>query len=303
MNRLPALEDIRVFTVCARQLSFKKAADLLEVSPAYISKRIKVLEEQLGCHLFHRAARAVSLTREGRAAVIHAEALLETALAMQGAVNEVAPEGRYRISCSSGFGMTYLNPFVLALREQYPNLSIDLVLIDRAIDIVTEGIDLDIAIGGPLPDNHIARRIGVNTRVLCAAPSYISSHGLPQSPKELEAAHTCIAIRERQHSRVVWELHRGDETVAMEPSGKLVVNHGYVAKEWCLSGEGIMLRSIWNVFQELQQGELVQVMPEWSQPADIFAVYANEARANTGLKLIIESLAMFLQQRLPCQRS
>lgn len=118
MNKLPSLEDIRVFVTVARLMSFSQAASQLLVSPAYVSKRIKLLEENLGQTLFFRTARSIKLTHEGQIILRSSEVMLAELEQMQQQLNACREEirGNLRISCSTGFGSTYINPFILTLR-------------------------------------------------------------------------------------------------------------------------------------------------------------------------------------------
>lgn len=300
MNKLPALEDIRVFVTVARLMSFSQAAQQLLVSPAYISKRIKLLEENLGQTLFFRRARSITLTQEGQIVLRSSEVLLAEMAHMQGELNACREEirGHLRISCSTGFGSTYINPFILALRNDYPQLGIDLTLTDKSIDIISENIDVDICIGGTISEQFIARRIARNIRILCASPDYLEKHGQPKNPQELEQKHLCIAIKERNQAPAVWSLSHQQESMTISPNSKLMVNNGEVAKQWCLGGEGILLRSLWSVLPELQSGQLVRVLPQWHQVADVYAVYSRRVRSSANLRVFIENLEKYLATHL-----
>ncbi|NHH99324.1 LysR substrate-binding domain-containing protein [Oceanimonas sp. MB9] len=300
MDKLPALEDIRVFVTAARLMSFARAAEQLMVSPAYVSKRIKLLEENLGLVLFFRSARAISLTPEGEIVLGTGEQLLQQLAHMKAALGACREEisGVLRISCSTGFGAAYLNPFILSLRARYPQLGIDLTLVDRPVDLIGERMDLDLCIGGTLPEQHIARRLANNIRILCASPDYLARHGRPEHPKELERQHTCICIRERNQAPAAWKIESGEERMTVSPNSSLSVNNGDVAKQWCLNGEGILLRSIWSVAKELEQGLLVRVLPAWYQTADVYAVYTRSVRTSANLRVFIESLETYLADNM-----
>ncbi|WP_319782946.1 LysR substrate-binding domain-containing protein [Oceanisphaera sp. IT1-181] len=303
MDKLPALEDIKVFVTAARLMSFARAADQLQVSPAYISKRIKLLEKNVNVALFFRSARAISLTPEGEIVLRTGEQLLQGIETMTGELRASREEirGVLRISCSTGFGSEYLNPFILSLRAHYPLLDIDLTLADRAVDIISENMDLDICIGGAIPEQYIARHLGENIRIFCAAPAYLELHGWPEHPRELEQQHTCITIRERNQAPASWKVSRAGEVLTVSPNSRLSVNNGDVAKQWCVNGEGILLRSLWSVQHELEQGQLVQVLPEWQQMADVYAVYSRSIKNSANLRVFIENLEPYLAQRLPRQ--
>ncbi|EMT6577940.1 MULTISPECIES: LysR substrate-binding domain-containing protein [Providencia] len=300
MNKLPSLEDIRVFVTVARLMSFSQAASQLLVSPAYVSKRIKLLEENLGQTLFFRTARSIKLTHEGQIILRSSEVMLAELEQMQQQLNACREEirGSLRISCSTGFGSTYINPFILTLRGNYPLLGIDLTLTDKSVDIISENIDVDICIGGAIAEQFIARRIAQNQRILCASPTYLAAHGYPKYPQELEQKHFCIAIKERNQAPAVWKLEQQQESMTVTPNSKLTVNNGEVAKQWCLSGEGILLRSQWSVQPELQSGQLVRVLPQWHQTADVYAVYSRSLRTSANLRVFIENLEQYLATHL-----
>ncbi|WP_272668006.1 LysR substrate-binding domain-containing protein [Providencia sp. PROV117] len=300
MNKLPSLEDIRVFVTVARLMSFSQAASQLLVSPAYVSKRIKLLEENLGQTLFFRTARSIKLTHEGQIILRNSEVMLAELEQMQQQLNACREEirGSLRISCSTGFGSTYINPFILTLRGNYPLLGIDLTLTDKSVDIISENIDVDICIGGAIAEQFIARRIAQNQRILCASPAYLAKHGYPKYPQELEQKHFCIAIKERNQAPAVWKLEQQQESMTVTPNSKLTVNNGEVAKQWCLSGEGILLRSQWSVQPELQSGQLVRVLPQWHQTADVYAVYSRSLRTSANLRVFIENLEQYLATHL-----
>ncbi|BBV00093.1 LysR substrate-binding domain-containing protein [Providencia hangzhouensis] len=300
MNKLPSLEDIRVFVTVARLMSFSQAASQLLVSPAYVSKRIKLLEENLGQTLFFRTARSIKLTHEGQIILRSSEVMLAELEQMQQQLNACREEirGNLRISCSTGFGSTYINPFILTLRGSYPLLGIDLTLTDKSVDIISENIDVDICIGGTIAEQFIARRIARNQRILCASPTYLTTHGYPKYPQELEQKHFCIAIKERNQAPAVWKLEHQQESMTVTPNSKLTVNNGEVAKQWCLSGEGILLRSQWSVQPELQSGQLVRVLPQWHQTADVYAVYSRSLRTSANLRVFIENLEQYLATHL-----
>lgn len=300
MNKLPSLEDIRVFVTVARLMSFSQAASQLLVSPAYVSKRIKLLEENLGQTLFFRTARSIKLTHEGQIILRSSEVMLAELEQMQQQLNACREEirGNLRISCSTGFGSTYINPFILTLRGSHPLLGIDLTLTDKSVDIISENIDVDICIGGTIAEQFIARRIARNQRILCASPTYLATHGYPKYPQELEQKHFCIAIKERNQAPAVWKLEHQQESMTVTPNSKLIVNNGEVAKQWCLSGEGILLRSQWSVQPELQSGQLVRVLPQWHQTADVYAVYSRSLRTSANLRVFIENLEQYLATHL-----
>ena len=126
----------------------------------------------------------------------------------------------------------------------------------------------------------------------------LHKHGYPKYPQELEQKHFCIAIKERNQAPAVWKLEHQQESMTVTPNSKLTVNNGEVAKQWCLSGEGILLRSQWSVQPELQSGQLVRVLPQWHQTADVYAVYSRSLRTSANLRVFIENLEQYLATHL-----
>ena len=295
INKLPSLEDVRVFVTVAHCKSFSQAALQLHASRAYISKRIKLLEQNLNTVLFFRTARAIHLTEEGHIILRSAEHVLAQWQTMQTELSAFhnTTQGSLRISCSTGFGSHYLTPFILKLRAQYPDLYLDLMLTDQQVDLIREGIDVDICIGGDLPEQYVARKLATNHRILCAAPSYLQQYGIPQSPEELEQ-HQCIHLRERNATTHNWPIQTQSRHFLFTPKSYLSVNNGDIAKQWCLNGEGVLLRSLWSIQNELTQKKLIHILPEWYQQADIFAVYPQRLHASANLTTFLTTLQHYL---------
>lgn len=295
INKLPSLKDVRVFVTVAHCQSFSHAAIQLNASRAYVSKRIKLLEKELGIALFFRSARAIHLTEEGAIILRTAEKLLADWHALQTELDTLQNkiQGSLRISCSTGFGMRYLNPFILTLRAKYPDLHLNLTLSDHSVDLMREGIDVDICIGGELPEQYIAQKLIANQRIFCAAPSYIERYGQPDTPEELES-HLCITLRERNQATTSWTIENAHRSLSLTPQSYLSVNNGDVAKQWCLKGEGILLRSFWSLQDELAQGQLIHLLPTWYQCADVYAIYPQRLNTNANLSLFLKLLKSYL---------
>ncbi|WP_428033394.1 LysR substrate-binding domain-containing protein [Amphritea sp.] len=297
MNQLPPLNDIQVFVVAARLQGFSSAADSLDVSPAYISKRINLLEKHLGVRLFIRNARQVILSPEGKIALEWSERLLETMEQMEAEIvnEQLIPKGKLRIVTSSGFGSHFIAPVVSRFSQQYPQLEIDLELLDRPVDLISEGFDIELRVGGELPQQLIARRLCENQRILCAAPAYLEEYGTPQQLAELNR-HRCIGIRERDQSYGHWRLESRAGKKSIKLTAPLTTNNGSVAKQWCLDGRGIMLRSVWNIREELNRGHLIRILPDYSQQADIHAIYPSRLETSAKRKVFVTLLETALKK-------
>jgi len=294
-------EDLRVFTTAARKASFAAAAGELGMSPAYVSKRIGILEQMLGVKLFHRTTRRVIVSEDGERVYAHAMTILEN---LDSLLHEVAerrdvPRGLLRISSSFGFGRNVVAPVVARLVAEHPSLQVRFEVFDRLVDIVAEGFDLDIRVGDEIAPHLIARKLMANHRILCAAPAYLEQHGKPRSLQEL-SGHNCLAIKERDLPFGVWALRSGSGSGAEETvkvTGSLSSNHGEIALQWAVAGAGIVLRSHWDAQPHLHSGELVQVLPQYTQSANVWAVYPQRLAGSAKVRVCVEFMEQQLAQR------
>lgn len=295
MNTRPQLEDLRLYCIVVRCRGFAAAARETGASKALVSKRIGLLEAALGARLLHRTTRSVSLTEQGEVVHQWAQRILEDVDQMGEALSaeRLAPSGLLRICTSSGFGRNHVAPALSALAEQHPALEIQLELLDRPVDLVGEGFQLDIRVGAVREADLITRRIARNARVLCAAPAYLARHGAPATLAEL-ARHRCIVIRERDQDFGRWTLDgpAGAETVRV--SGPLSANNGEIVREWALAGHGIILRSAWDVAPALADGSLQRLLPDYAQPADVWAVYPSRLSTSAKVRVCVEFLQEWL---------
>lgn len=302
MSNMPSLEDLSLFCTVVRNRSFVASATELGASPAFVSKRIAVLEDQLAVRLLHRTTRKVSLTNDGETVYRWSQRILEDAGQMVEAVSSAksTPQGLLRISSTIGFGRKHVAPVLSELALQYPKLQIQHELFYRPVDVIGEGFDLDINFGAIPDSNLLARRIAANYRVLCAAPAYLERFGTPQSIEDL-ARHNCIPIRERDESFGVWRLKgaKGAKHIeSVKVTGSLSCSDGEIAHQWAIDGHGIILRSIWDVNSSVGEGRLIRVLPEYTQEANISAVYpvrlAESAKVRVCIQLLEERLARLL---------
>jgi LysR family transcriptional activator of dmlA len=293
MHNLPPLEDLHLLCTVARNRSFIFTAKALGVSPAYVSKRIALLEGVLQVRLLHRTTRHVSLTEEGETVFRWAQRILEDAEEMTAAISttKMTPRGLLRISTSEGFGRKCVGPALSELALLYPSLRIQLELFTRPVDLIAEGFDLDLTFGGESQSHLIVKRIKANARVLCAAPAYVAKRGMPAGINDLEK-HDCIVVRERDQSFGIWKLEgpRGVETVRV--SGPLSCSNGEIGTQWAMDGHGITLRSTWDVGEKLSEGSLVRVLPEYQQDAPISAVYPIRLTESAKVRVCVEFLQL-----------
>lgn len=296
-NIIPNNSDLRVLVAVVRHASFATAAQDLGASPAYVSKRIKWLETQLGTPLLHRTTRRVTLTNEGERVYRWALRILDDLdqLVQEVSGSKAEARGALRVCSSFGFGRQQVAPALAALVEQQPRLQVRLDLFDRLVDVAAEGYDLDVRVGDEVAPHLIARKLLDNHRVLCASPAYLSGRPTPRAPDDLRS-HDCLSIKERDHPFGQWRLRQGGQEQVVKVSGPLSSNNGEVVLRWALDGRGIALRSVWQVGPLLAQGRLVQVLPGWTQPAGVWAVYAARMERSAKLRVAVSFLENWLQQ-------
>ncbi len=291
----PLPEDLRVFLTVVRKGGFAAAAEELGVSPAYVSKRIQILETTLGSRLLHRTSRRVALTDDGERVQRWAVRILDDVQQLHDELSDAhsAPRGRLHVCSSFGFGRNHVAPAISLLARQYPELEIRLDVFDRVVDIVHEGFDLEIRVGDDVPGQHIGRRLVTNNRVLCAAPDYLERRGVPHRLEDL-GQHDCLVLKERDNAFGMWQLQGPEGEASVRVSGPLSSNSGEIVLQWALEGHGVLLRSMWEVKPLLQQGRLVQVLADYRQSADVWAVYPTRLANSGKLRVCVEFLQAYL---------
>lgn len=289
MNNQVQLQDLRVFCTVVRRSGFAHAAETLGASPAYVSKRIQTLEQCLGVRLLHRSTRRIAVTEAGERIYRWAQTILDDVdhMVEEVSVARHTPRGLIRISSSLGFGRVHVAPALGLLAQRYPELEIRFDVSDRLADLPDEGIDLDIRIGNEIAPHLIAKRLAPNRRILCASPAYLERRGIPRQLDDL-ASHDCLVIKERDHPFGVWRLTGPGGEIPVRVTGPLASNHGEIVRQWALAGHGILLRSHWDVRDALSDGRLVQVLPDHSQPADVWAVYPARLTASAKVRVCVE---------------
>lgn len=299
MKNLPQTEDLNVFIQVVKNGSFAKAANEIGMSPAYISKRIQILEDCLGVKLLNRTTRSLNITSHG---LLVYEKGIDILLDIENVVESISsqmnePSGSLNITSSLGFGRQHVAPLISELSNKYPKLTIRFDTIDQILDLASEQIDLDIRIGNNIAPNLIARKLFSNRRILCATPDYLKKYGVPKKLSEL-SDHQCLIIKERDHPFGLWELDSKKGKASVKVFGQLASNNGDLVKYWALSSHGIMLRSLWDIHEELKHKDLIQILPNYWQNADIWAVYPTRLNHSAKLRVCVDFLQNNLPQRL-----
>lgn len=289
------LDDLHVFCIAARKASFAAAATELGMSPAFVSKRIAMLERALGVTLFHRAARRVTVTEDGERVYASAQQIFDGVDHMGETVagGRLDPQGSLRITTSFRLGRMHIGPILSLLAQRYPALDITLDAVDRRVDLINENVDLDVRIAEVDEPHLVAHRLADSTRLLCAAPAYLERRGTPASITEL-SRHDCLVLRDRNQAFGVWRLIGPHGPEKVKVMGRLSSNNAEIVRGWGNDGHGIVLQARWDVAEDLQAGRLQRVLPDCTQPAAIWA--ASTVRLSHSAKVRV--CVRFLQEQL-----
>lgn len=302
---MDAFSDIAFFALIAKSGSLAGAAQQLGVTPPAVSKRLAAMERRLGVLLLQRTTRRINLTPEGEIYLVEGARVLAELDTLERTVagSREAPRGLVKIAATLGFGRRHIAPALSGLAQRFPDLEVQLQLTDRPVNLVEQGLDLQVRVG-ELPDARLtARLLARNRRVLCASPQYLARAGTPTSPREL-ARHACLFIRESDETFGTWHLRSGTRHEPVKVRGPLASNDGECVLGWARDGHGILMRSLWEAAPLLRAGTLVELLPEWSlPPADIYLVFATRSHLSAKTRVTVDHLlAAFEPHRRPGDR-
>jgi DNA-binding transcriptional LysR family regulator len=260
----PSLQLVRVFVTVAECRSFARAAEALEMTPSSISRLIKQLEQQLGVVLINRTTRAMSLTDVGQRYFAECGAALGQLHAAYRNVRDQhdLAQGLLKVSAPLAFGRMHVVPHLSSFMHVYPDIQLDLVMTDRYVDIVGDGVNVAIRIGQMDDSALVARKLLNNRRVLVASPAYLARSGSPATFDELKR-HDCL-VSTASHDGESWRLFGPDGERSFRPRGRLRADNGEAVHRFCLDGHGIAFHSAVSMANSLRTGELVQLLPAWT---------------------------------------
>jgi DNA-binding transcriptional LysR family regulator len=267
--------EMAAFVRVVDSKGFSAAAPSLGLTPSAISKLVTRLETRLGVRLLQRTTRALHLTEDGEvfyAAAQRIVAEIET-LENQIAGQSGNPHGVLRVTTSLAFSTHQLTPVLPEFLTRHPLIELDLLPTDRVVDMVEEGIDVAIRIGRLADTSFMARKIGEDKRLICAAPAYLARHGTPRRPDDL-ARHNCIVSRERAHLNR-WPFRIDGQVSEIEVAGRIAVNEGEMQMQLALQGIGIVRLTRLTMARAIRDGALVRLLDDYSadEPVGIHAVY------------------------------
>jgi DNA-binding transcriptional LysR family regulator len=258
------------------------------VAPAVVSRRLDALEARLGVKLLLRTTRRVTLTFEGSAYLEDCQRILRELGEAEASVSlgGVKARGHLRISAPAGFGRRHVAPLIMRFLDANPEVTVNLDLSDRLVDLVNEGIDCAIRVGELTDSSLVSIRLAENRRAVVASPTYLVQHGTPRTLIDL-ARHNCLSLGQQRG----WLFRQGEDIVSIKVNGLLECNDGAVLREWALAGRGLAWRSMWEVGEDLRHGALVPVLEDFAAPpTGIYAVFPQRKYLPLRVRLLIDHL-------------
>ncbi|MEN0058078.1 MAG: LysR family transcriptional regulator [Bdellovibrio sp.] len=295
MDRLTAMN---VFIEIAKTGSFTKAADSLDMSRPMVTRYINILEDWAGVSLFQRSTRKVSLTPSG-------ELYLEKCKKIQDIVFDIEvnskstthqPRGAIRVAVSVSFAQSQFRELIALFLEKHPQISIDLVVTDRLVNLIESQVDFAIRITNHLDSGVVSRQLGVCRSCLVASPAYLKKKGIPRKVEELEK-HTLMAHDHFRGARLA--LQKGSRREEMLFNGPFSSNETLLLLAAAQEGLGITMLPHYLVQRSLKERALVQVLPDWELPEfGLHIVFTNRKFIAPQVRLFIDYLADKIKKQM-----
>lgn len=297
MQPLPDFEAWAIFATIAQEGSFAKAAKVLDLSQATVSKAITRLEERTKTTLFYRTSRGISLTESGYAVLEGANDLLSRGEEVEASIKEQSESlrGLIRISSPMSFGVSHLAPLLPDFLEQHPNIEVDIQLNDQQVDLITGRFDFSLRIANLADSSLLAKRLCPIRILLVGSPAYFEKYGSPQHPSDL-AQHQALLYAYDDYG-INWHFHHQNEGEFKQtlPASRLRVNNGDALQPSLKRGLGLALQPDFLVSEALKTGELIEAMPNWQvMPIGLYIITPPGRLRPARVKALINYLAEHL---------
>lgn len=296
MDRFNALQ---AFVAVAETGSFTAAAEKLDSSNQLLSKYVAQLEAHLQVRLLNRTTRKVNLTEAGQQCLPQAQQLLMNMAELEGRLGQLQEEvsGRLMISAPVSFAHLHLAKLISEFKQRYPQVTINLQVNDRKVDVLDEGFDLALRIGQLKSSSLIAKKIAPIRLALCASPTYFAEHGIPQTPADLigqHYLHYSYLDLPATEQPLLARLRQFQQAGLV----KLEANNGEVLMANAIADQGFMLQPTFIVGQALKQGLLREVLADYvPAPLGLYAVYPHRNYMAPKLRAFIDFLADYFTEQ------
>lgn len=292
--------DMAMFVSIVKHQGLAAAGRELGLSPATMTARLQALEERYGVKLLNRSTRHVSLTDSGelyyKACLEILDNVSEAENLIQNGVKEV--KGPLKIAAPKDIGKQYILPILSEFCQQYPDVIPYLYLNDNLSNIAESGMDVVIRYGELVDSSLISRRLSPSRRVLCASPEYLAKHGTPLTPQDL-ADHDCLAMLRSNEELKTWHFQDHDMKKSITVVPKRFSDDGEVIRYWALKGEGIALKSVLDVQDDINNQRLVTLLNGYMKnfntstsvsSADLNVVYISKKYQPKRIRLFLDFL-------------
>lgn len=290
------IDGMRAFSQVVATGSFTEAGTRLGISNKLVSKYVAQLEDRLGTRLLNRTTRRSSLTEAGTFYYERCRQILDDLDELEQSVQSVhaSPRGKLIISAPATFAEFYLMPLFVTFQKNYPDVSIDLRLTDRFVDLAEEGVDVALRIGMLENSTLIARKLAPAPLIVCASPNYLASAGTPTHPSELKH-HECI-VDMNYRAGAQWPFLIDGEKVHIPISGKFSVNSAPAARDYALSGQAIVMCPAYIARPHLDKGELVPILENYATlDLSLYAVFNTKRHLAPKIRVFIDFLSAQFQ--------
>ncbi|MGU3577019.1 LysR family transcriptional regulator [Brucellaceae bacterium C25G] len=283
--------DVLAFVRVADTASFTQAADRLGITRSAVGKSITRLEENLATRLVHRTTRSVKLTEEGRLFYEHALRILcevDDATAMLAERNQI-PKGRLRLDIPTAFGRLHVLPLLQKFMAEWPELEADVTFSDDYCDLVSDGIDVAVRIGGPTDSGLIRQVLAPHHLITCATPAYLEEHGTPQSLDDLQRHQKIVFTY--ANTPVPWRYKLGNEQRDMAVQGKLRLDNTEAIRDAVMNNLGIAQLGAFLVGEDIRNGKLIPLLQDLCrEEMPIAAVYPTRRHVSPKVRRFVDML-------------
>lgn len=284
-------EGVSEFVAVAEAKSFTKAAALLGISTAQVSRQIGALETRLAVKLFYRTTRKVTITDTGQIYYNHCRQVLDGLSEAERAISDLhqTPKGRLNLTAPITYGENRIAPLINDFVTRYPELEVNLTLTNQMLDLVAESYDLAIRLGQLEDSTMMAKRLASRTHYVCASPDYLAAYGVPHTLSELNQ-HNCL-----QGTLGYWRFQEKGTSRHIRVSGNLRCNSGWALLDAALKGVGIIHLPDYYVNVHLEAGRLVPILNQFRPPDDgIWAIYPHNRHLSPKVRLLLDHLGQGL---------
>ncbi|WP_417541853.1 LysR family transcriptional regulator [Methylophaga thalassica] len=295
---MQSLDDMVIFGAVIDAGGFTAAAKQLGISTPVVSKRITALEKELGARLLFRSTRRLSLTEEGRIFYHHCRKVISVAHEAEAAVTYLndTPRGLLRITAPVTFGSHQVAEAIPGFLDEYPEVSVEMDVSDRTVDLADEGYDIAIRLTREPPPLYVAKLLSTTHRVVCASPVYWQKFGKPKVPADLAVHQAIVYTPNPTYNHWIFEKNTEIETV--EVKGRFNVNNTDAMLEAAIGGMGVIMLTSYTVDKAIASGQLEAVLEEYETPgANIYAMYLPTMYLSSKARAFIDYMKAWCQKK------